>query len=199
MLQAVDIAVAYDAALIERAEGHWSPAQVRRQLDIPKATLSKALERLREAGIVREAFINRAVLAGLLPLLPSLVPARPHSEVLVPGLRTGVAAPGFQGHIRAEPALVWQLDGGPDLGLAIPPLHPRIPARVHERQDPAHYGLLAFLDAIRGGRAREVAYGVQGVRLLCGLPPSPGITPSPRLSAAVAQLVEDIESWEARP
>ena len=188
MLQGLDIAVVFSLAMYERQRGDWSAAAVRHELGIPRATLSKSIERLRHARLVRESFLNRAMLSTMLPVLPSLVPAAPLSQVPVRGLASGAAAPAFGGLFRAPVGLVWALDGGPDEGLPIEPLHPRIPRSVAEGENPAQYALLAYLDAVRGGRAREMAHGAEGLRLLCGLPPVPGMRPGESVRSLMGEL-----------
>ena len=189
MLQPVDIAVAFDAAMTDHQTGAWSQASIRRHLDVPRATLSKSLDRLRHARIIRESFINRRILAAVLPLLPNLVPARPLGDRPVRGLVTGFAAPAFGGHFRSAVPQVWELPGGPDIGLPVEPLHDRLPARLAASGDAERHALLAYLDAVRGGRAREVAHGIQGVRLLCGLPAVPGVASQEAVGELMAELV----------
>ncbi len=193
MLQGVDIAVVFSAALHERRSGDWSAAGVRHELGIPKATLSKSFERLRHSRLVREGYINRASLAALLPVLPVLVPARPAGDKQVRGIATGHSAPAFGSLFRGGAGFVWATGDGPDLGLPISPLHPRIPATVLERGETAQYAVLAMLDAVRGGRARELAHGVQGLRKLCGLPPVPGVRAGEAIQDAMGQLVEQAD------
>lgn len=192
MLQPVDIAVAFHAAMTDHRSGAWSQASIRRHLGIPRATLSKSLGRLRHARIIRESFINRRILAALLPLLPNLVPARPLGDKQVQGLVTGFAAPAFGGHFRYAVPQVWELAGGPDFGVPIEPLHDRLPARLAASGDPERHALLAYLDAVRGGRAREVAHGIHGVRLLCGLPAAPGVASQEPVAKLMAGLVDDL-------
>lgn len=189
MLQAVDFAVAYTAAMTSQQTGRWSPAAIRHRLGLPRATLSKSLERLGDGGLVRESYLNRALLSALLPLLPNLVPARPLSSIPVRGLVTGFAAPAFGGHFRGRMAYVWELESGPDLGLPIKPLHKQIPSHVGATGDDRVHALLAYLDAVRGGRAREVGHGGAGVQLLCGLPPSPGLSSGGSTEALMVDLV----------
>ncbi len=192
MIQPVDIAVAYDAAMTEHESGQFSAASIRHHLGLPKATLNKSLGRLRQANVIRETFINRRILAALLPLLPNLVPAVPARDSEVDGLSTGFAAPAFGGHFRSPVGQVWALEGGPDRGVPIKPLHSRVPESVASSGNPRRHALLAFLDAIRGGRAREVAHGIEGVRLLCGLPPAPGLASGTLVQAFMASVVEGL-------
>lgn len=189
MLRPVDIAVAFDAAMTDAQEGRWAAADVRHHLGIPRATLSKSFERLREARVFRGAFINRSVLAAMLPLMPSLAPIRRESDTLASGLVTGFAAPAFAGHFQGPSPLVWQVEGGPDHGVPIQPLHPSLPAHILAAGDESRHAMLAYLDAVRGGRAREVAHGIEGLRLLCNLPRSPGMGRHVAVGALMAAIV----------
>lgn len=71
------------------------------------------------------------------------------------GLPTSYAAEPLKSHIRAgdEPLPVWPSANGPVRGAAFEPLYPRVPEAA--KRDPHLYELLALVDAIRDGRARE--------------------------------------------
>jgi hypothetical protein len=74
---------------------------------------------------------------------------------LTRGIPTAYAAPPLDKHFpeSAEPPPVWPDPDGTVRGLAFSPLYKLAPQAA--RSDPALYELLALLDAIRGGRARE--------------------------------------------
>lgn len=74
---------------------------------------------------------------------------------LTRGIPTAYAAPPLDKHFpeSAEPPPVWPDPEGTVRGLAFSPLYKLAPQAA--RSDPALYELLALLDAIRGGRARE--------------------------------------------
>jgi hypothetical protein len=192
MLQAVDIAVAYQAAMLDHQESEWSAARIRKDLGLPKATLSESLRRADEARLLRGKFVLRGALAALLPVLPNLVPVARPMAGRAQGIPTGASAPVFGGHFTAEEPEVWPLAGAGAIGVAIRPLHPAIPARLTETRDARAYALLAFLDAVRSGRAREVAHGVEGLRLLCGLPASPGVYRHAAVGALMRALVDAV-------
>ena len=189
MLRSVDVAVAYYAAMLDHQEEGWSAAQIRKDLGIPRATLSESIGRLSAARLVHGPFINRAVLASLLPVLPNLFPASPSTNEPVAGVPTGYSTPAFGGLFVASLPQVWALAGAPTKGVPIQPLHPALPRSVARPGHPRRHALLGFLDAIRGGRAREVAHGAEGVKLLCGLPQSPGLFARPAISSRMAEAV----------
>lgn len=77
------------------------------------------------------------------------------------GLPTSYAAPPLN-HIfwsDGEPPPVWADAEGEVRGLAFSPLYASVPAAA--KADPQLYELLALVDAIRGGRARERAVAIQ--------------------------------------
>jgi len=71
------------------------------------------------------------------------------------GIPTSYAAPPLNKHFAesAEPPPVWPDAEGSVRGVAFSPLYKLAPQAA--RTDPALYELLALVDAIRGGRARE--------------------------------------------
>lgn len=71
------------------------------------------------------------------------------------GMPTGYAAPPLAGHFAGSAELppVWPDPEGTARGAAFSPLYKLAPQAA--RADPALYELLALVDAIRGGRARE--------------------------------------------
>jgi DNA-binding transcriptional MocR family regulator len=71
------------------------------------------------------------------------------------GMPTAHAAPPLNQHIvgSADPPPVWPSAEGQVRGSTFEPLHKTVPAAA--AKDPTLYELLALIDAIRGGRARE--------------------------------------------
>ncbi len=74
---------------------------------------------------------------------------------LTRGIPTTYAAPVLAGKLMAsgDHCYVWPDGLGQQTGLALPPIHKTVPLAV--RKDPVLYELLALIDAIRFGRARE--------------------------------------------
>ncbi len=168
MLQSVDIAVAFAAAHRLRRDGAWSPTIVRDDLNLPWSSLHLALERLDSSNVVRGGRVIRPALAALLRAIPYLCPAVANPARRVVGIATGASAPVFDGRLVMQAPLVWESTGGTMKGAPIIPLHSRIPAAVVS--DPQRYALFACLDAIRGGRARELGVARPHVLEMVGLP-----------------------------
>ena len=119
------------------------------------------------------AAVNRAVAARLMsdassssgrPLRPQLLEFLVHGVkysfppqrgALTRGLPTGYAAPPLNSQIAgsSEPPPVWPYGEGNARGYALAPLYRTVPEAA--LRDPALYELLALVDAIREGRARE--------------------------------------------
>jgi hypothetical protein len=167
MLQPVDFAVVFSAAL-QRRRGGWSPSSVKEELRLPWSTLNLSLKRLNASNLVRNGRVNRGGLAALLPVLQYLIPAHPDRSKRVRGRATSISAPVFKGQILANEVFVWASDDGTVEGHSIVPLHPRIPESV--TADAEIYGLMACIDALRMGRAREVALASQRICELADLP-----------------------------
>ena len=116
--------------------------------------------------------VKRAQAAGLLhgpalggrPILPALqeflihgvkYAFPPERGGLSRGMPTSYAAPPLNSQIQPgdEPPPVWPDAEGSERGVALEPLYHTVPAAA--RNDPRLYELLALIDAIRDGRARE--------------------------------------------
>ena len=73
---------------------------------------------------------------------------------VVRGMPTAHSAPPLQQLIVSDEYYVWPDQAGEARGQAIAPLYAKVPYAA--RQDALLYELLALLDALRVGRAREV-------------------------------------------
>lgn len=73
------------------------------------------------------------------------------------GIATSYAAPIFENQIviGEDPIPVWPYAEGDQRGLALEPLYSSVPKSVAKYPDKLFYELLALIDAIRAGRARE--------------------------------------------
>lgn len=118
------------------------------------------------------AAVRRATAAGLLSPLARTVQREAAAEFLTHGLKyafpaerggltrgmpTGISATPLAAQFQTsdEPAPVWPEPEGEVRGYALKPLYPSVPKAA--RRDPELHVLLALVDAIRCGRARERA------------------------------------------
>ncbi len=135
-----------------------SPSQVFRSVE--RAEIAGLLEQLpfpSPAGYAQEHPIARPNRANLKEFLVHGVKYSfpPHRGGLVRGIKTAHAAPPLDGQLAAssDPPPVWPYAEGSVRGTEFSPLYKNVPAA--SQRDPKLYELLALVDAIRDGRARE--------------------------------------------
>lgn len=89
----------------------------------------------------------------------------PELGELTRGIPTGYAAPPLNAHLvpGGEPPPVWPHPEGETRGMSFSPLYSAAPEAA--RSDAALYELLALVDAIRGGRAREREIAIRELRV----------------------------------
>lgn len=160
------------------AENDISEAQVAEDLQLSQSQVHRAIMIGVAGGLVlvmaprgrgRMPFskrINRRALYELLAFgVPYFFPVAPGR--ITRGIATGASAPVLRGVFMSDPEpLVWPHPEGDLRGMAVAPLHPSAPNAA--RRDPPLYDLLALIDAVRVGRARErdEARKLLGERLL---------------------------------
>lgn len=168
----------------DHAESAHPPASVRgleSSLGISKSEVSKSLKRSLESGLLLPALsgkgrrVNRPALSEfLIHGIRYVFPARPGP--LVSGLPTAVDAPVFDKILSRGGGLpsVWPDPNSKVLGEAINPLYPSAPAAA--RRDRGLYDLLALIDSLRLGQARErnCAADLLQQRLIAS-PPKPAL------------------------
>lgn len=141
-------------------------------LGISASEAHAAVRRLGEARLwdsELKRLNRRALLDFLVHGLPYVFPAS--LKEATRGVRTAWAAPVFEGRIVAnEPPPVWPDPEGEVRGQAVKPLYSSVIQAV--KLDPVLYDLLALVDALRLGRARERKIAAQELekRLMEGMP-----------------------------
>lgn len=147
-------------ALKLASEGGWDRpyAALAEELGLSASEVHAAVRRLGEARLlepegkkVRLAALRNFLVHGV----PYSFPAR--SKEVTRGLPTGWAAPVMSGKVLSGDQLppVWPDPEGEVQGVAVRPLYASVPKAA--RRDPKLYALLALVDALRLGRARERA------------------------------------------
>lgn len=153
MLKAVDIYVLLGLLAIPRDDA-WTQARFAADLHLPQAAMTRSLQRLEEAGLWDRAgrAVDRPGAEGLLVhAVRFLLPA--HLGPPTRGLPTAHAAPPLRDLIASDQPYVWPMENGGATGISLEPLHAAAP--VAAREQPRLYELLALVDALRAGRARE--------------------------------------------
>jgi hypothetical protein len=146
------------AKLLSYKGARPSMTQMSVDLSISSSEIHAALKRLALAHLVSsDAEGNRPLLEAaeefLLHGVKYAFPAKPGE--LTRGVPTSYAAPPLNQMIDSgpEPPPVWPFPEGDHRGVSIEPLYKTVPAAA--LRDPFLYELLALIDALREGRARE--------------------------------------------
>lgn len=134
----------------------WRSIDLADELEISPAEVSMALERARSVGFLdsgKHKVMKAPLIEFLLHAVKYVFPAEPGP--LCRGIPTSHSAPPLAKRIVSEEndQYVWPHDEGEVRGQEISPLYPTAPDAA--RRDAKLYELLALIDALRVGRARE--------------------------------------------
>ena len=139
----------------------WRMTDLAGALHLSQSEISESLNRCKIARLIDESkriVFRKALLEFLTHGLKYVFPVQPGS--LVRGVRTAHSAKPLSSMIVSEKDVyVWPWDEGDVRGQAIEPLYKNAPMAA--REDERFYELLALVDAIRVGRAREQAIAVK--------------------------------------
>jgi hypothetical protein len=155
MLRPLDIVVLLKLAL---KDGRPPYLQMANELHLYPSEVYNSIKRARASHFIQrpelEDRLNRsALLEFLLHGIRYAFPAE--KGAMTRGVPTGYAAPPLLQSIAAdgEPPPVWPYADGSVRGYSFVPLHKNVPKAALE--DSKFYELLALVDALRDGRARE--------------------------------------------
>jgi hypothetical protein len=163
MLKGQDIVILMN--LTEPSEGRLSYAALGAELCMSPSEAHAGVSRLALAGLV-DAETRRVKTAAALEFLKhglKFVFPLERKGGLCRGVPTAHAAPCAEGVFTGdgEPPPVWPDADGPVRGLGVSPLHRGVTAAV--QKDQRLYELLALIDMLRGGRARERQWAEQRI------------------------------------
>ncbi len=152
------------AKLVLSSQPDVSSVQLAKDLGLPQPQVFRALRRAEDSRVIAvttpprgsKSGIKRVNHQNLYELLafgvPYIFPA--HVGRLERGVPTAGSAPILHAHFAKDPEpVVWPHPEGTVRGMSIEPLHPCVPGVA--LQDRRFYDLLALIDAVRGGKARE--------------------------------------------
>ncbi len=137
----------------------WQSKHLAAQLHISASEVSKSIQRSEFAGLIsadKKQVARQSLMEFIRYGLHYVFPARPGS--MANGIVTAHAHPFMAAHFKAEMKYVWPDALGADRGLSIEPLYPSVTKAVKE--DEQLYKLLALIDVIRVGRAREMKLAI---------------------------------------
>lgn len=141
---------------------NWPQHQLATHLCLSVSVINAGLKRLKQSGLVRlglEEKLYQPVIVACEEFLISGVKYVYPAQLgqYTRGIATSYAAPVFEQQIAIgrDPIPVWPCAKGNQKGLAMEPLYSNVPRSIIECPDRAFYDLLALVDAMRQGRARE--------------------------------------------
>lgn len=146
----------------------WPQHQLATHLCLSSSAINASLVRLNKSGLLNLRLSDKRYQ----PILPAceelliygvkyFLPAEPGNYTA--GLPTSYAAPIFKKLITLglDPIPVWPSAEGTQRGLALEPLYHCVQDSLIRYPDQAFYDLLALVDAIRQGRAREKSIAIK--------------------------------------
>lgn len=151
-LKAQDIVILMK--IIALGDKSWFHHTLAEELGMSQSEVSQSLNRSKYAGLIDDArkkvnrlAFNEFVTHGLSYVFPQ------HPGTMVRGKATAHSAPPLNEIINASEKYVWPSARGNDKGLAVEPLYNTVVEAANK--DNQLYELLALVDALRVGRARE--------------------------------------------
>jgi hypothetical protein len=167
-LKPQDVLVALKLAA--RPDGGWSYPRLATELAMSASEVHSSVRRATRSGLLqandRHSPNRRALLEFLVHGIKYAFPAE--RGAMTRGLPTAHAAPPLSAHFPTsdEPPPVWPDPEGTVRGEELEPLYRSAPKAA--RADKGLYELLALVDAVRGGRARERDLAVKELRSRLG-------------------------------
>lgn len=149
--------------IVSLGDEHWRYSDIAKSLHMSQSEVAEALNRSKLARLVdtsKKKVFRTSLLEFLTHGVKYVFPAQPGS--LVRGIPTAHSAKPMSDLIVSEKeSYVWPSPVGNMRGQAIMPLYPSVIKAI--RTDPNLYEMLALVDAIRIGRAREHKIAVEAL------------------------------------
>lgn len=151
--------------LLAHGNRKWRHIDLAQELGLSQTEISFSLERSLSSGFLdssKKRIIKSALSEFLIHGLKYVFPAEPGP--LCRGVPTAHSASPLSEKILStdQDQYVWPCDNGNIRGQAISPLYKSVPYAV--KNDPKLYRLLALVDAMRIGRARERVIAVEEIK-----------------------------------
>lgn len=150
--------------LVSLGDTKWRYADVAKALYISQSEVAEGLHRNMQARLIapdKRRVFRSALMEFLTHGIKYVFPTEPGA--IVRGVPTAHSAAPLSDRIaEGEESYVWPSDEGTMRGQAIQPLYPTTVAAA--LADPEFYKLLALVDALRVGKAREQKIAIEELR-----------------------------------
>lgn len=149
--------------MITKNEQEWFQRPLAEELYLSQSEISESISRSKYAGLIAYSSkkVNRQALMEFLQFGLSYVFPQ-HPAAIVRGIATAHSAPPLNEIITSSELYVWPSAKGNVRGQSITPLYPSVIEAI--KRDPELYELLALVDAIRVGKAREKEIAIKELR-----------------------------------
>lgn len=147
-----------------KGKKQWYMKDLSSELNISSSEISESINRSVYAGLIasnKRTLMKLALLDFLEHGICYVYPQRPGA--IVRGIPTAHSAPPLNNIIVSNEHFVWPYGKGSVRGQSIVPLYPSVTEAV--LKDEKLYELLALVDAIRVGRAREKELAVKELKV----------------------------------
>ena len=132
----------------------WNQSEMAKSLKLSQSEISQFVARSKYSGLLDisgKKVMTLAFMDFLIHGLPYVFPQKPGP--IVRGIPTAHSAQPICNYIKGDEVFVWPYSKGNIKGQTIVPLYPTVPSAVE--YDPKLHELLALVDILRVGRARE--------------------------------------------
>lgn len=149
--------------IVSYGDQAWLQTPLAAALGISQSEISKSLNRSKNAGLLApngKTVMKLALMEFLQFGLRYVFPIQPGA--VLRGVPTAHSASPLKEEIQSSEAYVWPYGKGTVRGHSILPLYPTVPEAALE--DAKLYELLALVDALRVGRARERELAVRELK-----------------------------------
>jgi DNA-binding Lrp family transcriptional regulator len=149
--------------MIAKKEQEWFQIPLAEELYMSQSEISESISRSKYAGLLTYSSkkVNRNALMEFLQYgITYVFPQHPGTTVR--GIVTAHSAPPLNKIINSSELYVWPSAKGDVRGQSITPLYPSVIEAV--KRDDTLYELLALVDAIRVGKAREKEIAIKELR-----------------------------------
>jgi DNA-binding transcriptional MocR family regulator len=161
----------HDIVILLKIASHgdeqWFQKPLAEDLGISQSEISKSLNRSKYAGLIDpkgKKVMKHALLEFLQFGLRYVFPQKPGA--VVRGIPTSHSAAPLKNQIQSAEHYVWPYAKGTVRGQSIIPLYPSVPEAA--LKDAKLYELLALVDALRVGRAREKELAIVEIKTRLG-------------------------------